>query len=202
MRSLRLAILAGLCWCWVNSPVAQAQSTSNPSVTDTHSGVSLQGTLDGFWNIPWKSSAETVKKQMKAKSGFAETVSDEVNCVTYKGGTFANLEVRQLKFRFFHDQLFGVLVIFESTADQKSTADNLLFALKAKYGEPTDEAAEHNLPDPDWSWTFQDENALNLSIPSPSALVTNSGLIWLYYKNLPLFNAWSIEASGINPSNL
>jgi hypothetical protein len=139
---------------------------------------------------------------MKAKSGFAETVSDEANCVTYKGGTFANLAVRQLKFRFFHDQLFGALVIFEPTADQEDTADKLLFALKAKYGEPVDEAAEHSLPDPDWCWTFQDKNALNMSIPSASALVTNSGLIWLYYKNVALYNAWSIEGSGINPSNL
>ena len=180
--------------------VVQADPSSEgkpvlPASND-HPGVSPQATLAGFLNISWGSSEAVVRKQIQVQ-GFVETSPDEKNCVTYKGGNFANLPVRTLKLRFFHDQFYGALVVLEPTDDQKGSTLSLRLALTAKYGQPTDvkyDAPESTLGSVALFWTFQDQNTLALS--------THSDIISLYYRNVPFANAADIEASGINPSNL
>ena len=172
---------------------AQSQTTNDPDLDFVVSRVPCQGTLDGFLKIPWASSMETVRKLMRSQPGFTEVTVTAPDRVIYKGGTFANLAVRDLQLCFFHDQLYEACVVFNAADNNAQVMKNLRDALTQKYGEWFGLASSP-------CWKFQDGNVISLGLDKVD---NGSDIISISYFDTELSNAEKTESStGINPSGL
>ena len=148
-----------------------------------------QGNLNGFMKIPWACSMEDVRKAMKSQAGFVEAITPgALNDLVYTGGKFANLDVRQLQFHFFHGQLESASVVFKPTGNDTKTMNDLREALTQKYGSWFGE------PDSP-VWKFEDQNTISLD--------SIGGSLCLLYSDSELESSEKSESTtGINPSGL
>ena len=104
--------------------------------------------IDGFLDIPWGATADTVKKTFPSKSrARLDQIKSKPGEFVFTGGKFAKFKVRRFTLEFINDRFWNAHVRLEPVSkDHAKEHATLKQLLSEKYGAPSsDEVRSGNL---------------------------------------------------------